>query len=239
MSASLENEFISDTYTSLLHLSGGGLYEEPARRDIYDGVGNKSGLTLSGTKVIANAVELPEQHVKSTEAGNDQITSLVDMFFPIGSIQMTVDNINPQDRIPSTVWEEVASGRFIVGIGGRNPSEAYGPYVAGNNIGGSDGVDSHVSLTEAQLPAHTHVPNSVNSQFGNVLSWTSSEDVQGGGSGGAINQAVPNTSTEALEPIYAFPGIQPIAQQLSTVGTNQAFGISPMSYGAYIWRRTQ
>ena len=239
MSASLENEFISATYTSLLHLSGGGLYEEPAKRDVYDGVGNKSGLTLSGTKVIANNVELPEQHVASTEAGNNTVTSLVDMFFPVGSIQMTIDNINPGTRITGTTWESVAEGRFVVGTGGQNPSDDYGPYSAENNIGGSDGIDSHVSLTEAQLPAHTHVPNSVNSQFGNVVSWTSSEDVEGGGVGGAINQSVPNTGTEALQPIYAFPAIQPIAQQLSYVGTNQAFSISPMSYGAYIWKRTQ
>ena len=45
MSASLQNEFISDTYTSLLHLSGGNLYENPPRRDgpinPYEGSGTK------------------------------------------------------------------------------------------------------------------------------------------------------------------------------------------------------
>ena len=116
MSASLQNEFISDTYTSLLHLSGGGLYTNPPRRDVYDGSGNITGFTLSGTQVIANNVALPEQHVeqKVDGEGNPQITSLIDMFFPIGSIQMTIDNVNPENRIPGTRWVPVAGGRFVV-----------------------------------------------------------------------------------------------------------------------------
>ena len=237
MSASLQNELIADLYTSLLHLSGGDLNKLPAKRDVYDGVGNITGLALSGTKVISNNVELPEQHVDSDPS---TVTSLVDMFFPVGSIQMTIDNINPGTRIPGTVWELASEGRFIVGAGGRNPSNGYAEYTAENNIGGSDGQDSHVSLNEDQMPAHTHVPNSFNSQFGNVLSWTSAEAIPGGGDGGAIDKQIPvGQTTQFLEPIYGFPSIQPIAQKLSTVGKNQAFSISPMSFGAYIWKRTQ
>ena len=237
MSASLQNELISDLYTSLLHLSGGDLYKDPPKRDVYDGLGNVTGLSLSGTKVIANNVELPEQHVDSD---SNTITSLVDMFFPVGTIRMTVDNINPGTRIPGTGWELVSEGRFIAGVGGRNPSNSYGGYTAGDNVGGSDGVDSHVSLNEDQMPAHTHVPNSFNGQFGNVLSWTSSEGTPGGGNGGAINKQIPvGQTSQFLEPIYGFPDLQPISQKLSTVGKNQAFSISPMSYGAYIWKRTQ
>ena len=240
MSASLQNELISDLYTSLLHLSGGDLYKDPQPRDVYDGAGNKTGIALSGTKVVVNNVELPEQHVDSIEATDNDVTSLVDMFFPVGSIQMTIDNVNPGTRIPGTVWELASEGRFIVGAGGRNPSNGYAEYTAENNIGGSDGQDSHVSLNEDQMPAHTHVPNSFNSQFGNVLSWTSAEAIPGGGDGGAIDKQIPvGQTTQFLEPIYGFPSIQPIAQKLSTVGKNQAFSISPMSYGAYIWKRTQ
>ena len=54
MSASLQNELIADLYTSLLHLSGGDLYKDPQPRDIYDGSGNKTGIALSGTKVVVN-----------------------------------------------------------------------------------------------------------------------------------------------------------------------------------------
>tara|TARA_R110002020_G_scaffold2196_6_gene10165 strand:+ start:729 stop:1451 length:723 start_codon:yes stop_codon:yes gene_type:complete len=240
MSASLQNELIADLYTSLLHLSGGDLNKLPAKRDVYDGIGNVTGLALSGTKVISNNVELPEQHVGSAEATEDKVTSLVDMFFPVGSIQMTIDNINPGTRIPGTVWEIASEGRFVVGVGGRNPSNGYAGYTPENNIGGSDGQDSHVSLSEDQIPAHTHVPNSFNGQFGNVLSWTSSVDVPGGGDGGAINKQIPvGQTSQFIEPIYGFPDIQPIAQKLSIVGKNQAFSTSPMSYGAYIWKRTQ
>jgi len=247
MSASLQNEFISDTYTSLLHLSGGGLYTNPPRRDVYDGSGNITGFTLSGTQVIANNVALPEQHVeqKVDGEGNPQITSLIDMFFPIGSIQMTIDNVNPENRIPGTRWVPVAGGRFVVsapsaaddgGVG--NPSYDYGAYSAGYNPGGSSGYLSEVSLIESQLPKHTHVP-AENAGFGNVVTWTSTTATGGYPFIGPIDGGqVPNpTGRGTGPPIYAFPATQPIAQTLSEVGANQAFSISPMSYGVYIWRR--
>ena len=235
MSASLQNEFISDTYTSLLHLSGGGLYANPPKRDVYDGSGNITGFTLSGTKVIANNVELPEQHVGTSDFNDNKITSLIDMFFPVRSIQMTIDNINPETRLPGTRWESVAAGRFVVGVGGQNPSNDYAPYSAGMNVGGMGpnhgGEESHVALIEEQLPRHTHTP-AQHAGFSNIVTWTSAKEFVG-----PINQSVPNTGTEALQPIYAFPALQPIAQTLSYVGTNTAFSISPISYGAYIWRR--
>jgi hypothetical protein len=236
MSASLQNEFISETYTSLLHLSGGGLNETP-KRDLYDGAGNVTGLALSGTKVIANNVELPEQHVDSLEYTNNEITSLIDMFFPVGSIQITIDNTNPGTRIPGTVWESVAEGRFLCGVGGRNPSKGYIEYAPGDNEGGMgpnhDGLDSHVALTEDQLPRHTHVPESYDSQFSNVVTWTGTNDFTG-----PIDQEVLQGAGNG-PPIYAFPATQPIAQTLSYVGTGTAFSISPISYGAYLWKRTQ
>ena len=249
MSASLQNEFISDTYTSLLHLSGGGLYTNPPRRDVYDGSGNITGFTLSGTQVIANNVALPEQHLlqQFDSDGNPQITNLIDMFFPIGSIQMTIDNVNPGDRIPGTRWVPVAGGRFVVsvpsdaGIGGvGNPSYDYGAYSIGYNPGGSSGYLSEVSLVEAQIPKHTHVP-AENAGFGNVVTWTSAPvgDDENPSRGPIDGGQVPNPGGAAGTgpPIYAFPATQPIAQTLSEVGANQAFSISPLSYGVYIWRR--
>ena len=253
MSASLRNEFISETYSSLLHLSGGNLNKTP-KRDIYDGDGNVTGIALSGTKVIANNVELPEQHVRSEEAGNNEITSLVDMFFPVGSIQITtVDGADPGERIPGTVWERVAEGRFLVGVGGQNPSTDYTEYVSGNNNGGMgpshDGQTSVVSLIKEQMPKHTHVPSGQDGGYKNILSWPSTPGSPPDGTAedefaGPINQLVPNTGDQSSEPIYAFPGIQPIAQRLSDTGGTDggaatAFSISPISYGAYIWKRTQ
>ena len=241
MSASLQNEFISDTYTSLLHLSGGGLYENPPRRDVYDGDGNITGVTLSGTKVIANNVEFPEQHVDSADAADGNITSLIDMFFPVGTIQMTFDNVSPATRLPGTTWIRVSQGRFLVGVGGPpgNPSNDYNEYAAGENVGGSSGTQSDVSLIVDQLPEHSFRPDSVNPEFSNIITWTGADGEEGGGAGGAINQPVPNTGDDSEQPIYAFPRLTPIAQKLETLGKNQAFSISPVSYGVYIWQRIQ
>ncbi len=237
MSASLQNEFISETYTSLLHLSGGGLNETP-KRDVYDGAGNVTGLALSGTKVLANNVALPEQHVGSGDAAAGNITSLIDMFFPVGSIQITTDNVNPGTRIPGTVWEggDEFEGRFLCGVGGSNPSNGYTEYTPGKNIGGMgpnhNGEESVVSLIKDQLPSHTHVP-AQEEGFSNVVTWTGADGFKG-----PIDKEV-QQGAGVGSPVYAFPGTQPNAQTLSFVGTNMAFSISPISYGAYIWKRTQ
>ena len=54
MPESLENQFISDLYTSLLHLSGADLGPTGPINNIFDGAGNSTGLALSGERVIVN-----------------------------------------------------------------------------------------------------------------------------------------------------------------------------------------
>ena len=57
MPASLENQFISDLYASLLHLSGAELGNKV--NQVYDGVGNRTGIALSGEQVIINGYVQP------------------------------------------------------------------------------------------------------------------------------------------------------------------------------------
>ena len=64
------------------------------------------------------------------------------------------------------------------------------------NIGGMgprhDGFSSVVSLVTDQLPSHTHVPAQNPDGFGNIVTWTSTEEFIG-----PIDQAVPNTGTDS------------------------------------------
>ncbi len=59
MPASLENQFISDLYTSLIHLSGAELGPVGPLNKIFDGAGNSTGLALSGERVIINNYVYP------------------------------------------------------------------------------------------------------------------------------------------------------------------------------------
>tara|TARA_R110002020_G_scaffold61238_5_gene164974 strand:- start:7836 stop:8549 length:714 start_codon:yes stop_codon:yes gene_type:complete len=237
MSKSLANEFISQGYTSLLHLSGGDLNKLPARRDVYDGAGNITGIALSGTKVIVNNVELPEQHSESAEykkKSTSGVTSLINMLFPVDSIQLTFNggkSGDPGKRLPGTTWELASQGRFIVGVGGSNPHDANESYVPGTNKGVST-----FSLTKEQMPAHTHTPAGTNDQFDNVVTWSGKTDANPSGEG-PIDKLIPVGTLE--EPVYGFPFSQPIAQKLSTEGDGDPINVTPPAYGVYVWRRIE
>jgi|TARA_R110002124_G_scaffold103480_2_gene252571 hypothetical protein len=153
MPASLENQFISDLYTSLLHLSGAELGNKV--NQVYDGVGNRTGIALSGEQVIINGYVQP---IGFTAKDEPQIW--VDTFFPVGVIHLSVVNENPGVRIAGTTWEQVAQGKFIVGVGvgtDRNDtSKEFGPEDTG--AGNEEGEYSH-GLTENELASHGHEAN--------------------------------------------------------------------------------
>jgi len=160
MPESLENQFISDLYTSLLHLSGANLGPNGPINNIFDGDGNSTGLALSGERVIVNNYIYP----KGFETREP--LQWLDCFFPIGCLQLTFDDNNPTDRIAGTSWIQVAKGRFLVGTGlhvDKNGTEReFCPggeeEEAAGLRGGSGDIQGfyEVGLTANQLPAHTH-----------------------------------------------------------------------------------
>ena len=155
MPESLTDQFISDFYTSLLHLSGAELGN--TLNKVYDGVGNSTGLALSGNRVVINNYIYPEGPLAEP-------TDWLDAFFPVGCIQLTFDNINPQTRIAGTVWEIVAEGRFLVGVGGHTDKnndfrkfcdEDAPNYPESGNLAG----EYLTELGIVNMPAHTHTTN--------------------------------------------------------------------------------
>ena len=82
MPESLANEFISDFYTSLLHLSGVKLENKLNR--VFDGAGNSTGLALSGDRVIINNYVYPVGYASPVE--------WLDAFWPVGSIKLTFND---------------------------------------------------------------------------------------------------------------------------------------------------
>jgi len=160
MPESLENQFISDLYTSLLHLSGAELGPVGPLNNIFDGAGNSTGLALSGERVLINNYIYP----RGFET-RDPLEWL-DCFFPVGCLQLTFDDNNPTDRIAGTTWIQVAKGRFLVGVGkhiDKNGTERDfcpgGEEEEGAGLRGGSGDirgEYEVTLTEDQIPAHTH-----------------------------------------------------------------------------------
>jgi hypothetical protein len=156
MPESLENQFISDLYTSLLHLSGAELGPNGPLNKVFDGAGNSTGLALSGKRVIINNYIYPEGY-------SDKQTEWLDAFFPVGCLQLTFDNNDPGTRIAGTEWRQVAQGRFLVGVGSfKDKNNFTRTFCPGSpedldikNDGNLAGEYRH-ELTVGEIPSHAH-----------------------------------------------------------------------------------
>ena len=67
--------------------------------------------------------------------------SLIDKVYPVGSIYMSVNAANPSTYLGGT-WQAL-QGRFLIGAGG-------------DYTGGSTGGASSKTLSESEIPSHTH-----------------------------------------------------------------------------------
>ena len=67
--------------------------------------------------------------------------ALVDIFYPVGSIYMSVNATNPKDLFGGT-WEQI-KGRFLLGMSSSYPA-------------GSQGGEATHTLTANEMPQHTH-----------------------------------------------------------------------------------
>ena len=160
MPESLENQFISDLYTSLLHLSGAELGPNGPLNKVFDGAGNSTGLALSGKRVIINNYIYPEGY-------NDRTSDWLNAFFPVGCLQLTFDMNNPGDRIAGTEWQQVAQGKFLVGVGSfKDKNNSTFSFCPGDpeNVGGINDEQAsgnlageyRVELLTGEIPKHSH-----------------------------------------------------------------------------------
>lgn len=109
---------------------------------------------------IGNGAEVP---INDDDAV--QMAELFDLVYPVGSIYMSVNNVNPGTLFGGT-WEAWGAGRVPVGVNtsdtdfntvektGGAKSHSYTP--AGTNSGGA--VQGH-TLTIAEMPNHSHNAN--------------------------------------------------------------------------------
>ena len=71
-------------------------------------------------------------------------TQLVDLVYPVGSIYMSLNDINPSTFLGGT-WEQIP-GRFLLAQGSATGFSA-----------GIKGGSEQASLTDVNLPKHTHI----------------------------------------------------------------------------------
>lgn len=95
-------------------------------------------------------------HTEFLEAVGDlqeQMASIYDIVYPVGSIYISVNNVNPETVFTGTTWEQIKD-KFLLAAGdvysgGATGGQASVTYTPGGTVG------SH-TLTTAEIPSHNH-----------------------------------------------------------------------------------
>ena len=132
-----------------------------------------------------------------------------DLVYPIGSIYISVNNVNPNKYFGGT-WVAFAAGRTLVGIGSY--TDGSGNANTFNTVEYSFGEYKH-KLTVTEMPSHNHVFNYYNQGTG------------GGANGLPYN--IQNT---------AFVGQDKAGMQ--NTGGNGSHNTCQPSITVYMWKRT-
>ena len=179
MPQSFTGQFISDCYTTILHLSTNSL--ESTQVTIYDGAGNASSISialsgygstvsgvLSAQSLKAGGLTYPvidgnAQEVMTTDgSGNlywtnkssvssEAVSAILELLWPVGEIYITRRSCAPDTWLGFGAWELYGKGKTLVGI---DPDDTTGVdrFDALDNTGGS----KRVALSAANLPRHRH-----------------------------------------------------------------------------------
>ena len=149
-----------------------------------------------------------------------RISSIVDVFYPVGSIYMSVNSANPSTLFGGT-WEQIED-TFLLAAGQT--------YTAGDT-----GGEAEHTLTTDEMPKHRHYPygetesGNGNWRFPNIRDRSSisgkMELTSGTGMYGfASNSTWNDTSISAVT---------------GNTGGNQAHNNMPPYLAVYMWKRTQ
>ncbi len=213
MPASLANQFIADLYTSLLHLSGLQLGTE--LNYVYDGVGNQTGIALSGARVVINNIIQPQVATA---------IQFIDYLYPIGSVILTTTNTNPGQRFTGTTWSQTASGRFLTGVGVGSDGSTTRSFNVGNNTG----------QYRSTLPPHKHGVGRFTETFNNDV-WLITGDWSDSNSYSMRYMPGDSIGTSTTIQVGTPNGIKtslPIETDTTQINN------TPPSFGVYVWERT-
>ena len=206
----LTDQFIADSYEGILHTSNQPIvnFQLPP---VYDGLGNKSalrigqdgyGVSINGS-LSANNIALPGYN------------TIVDYLFPIGSVYMSANSVNPQSRFTGTIWQRIAEGRFVVGVGGDTVKGINRTYFAGEDSAG----EYRHELVIAEMPSHTH-------------------QIRNGEGGNQTNKLVRDTNgVSAMNSSSEYGYFSDEIPVIGRTGGGVAHENSPPAFGLYIWQR--
>lgn len=163
-------------------------------------------------------------------------TSIFSIIYPVGSLYLTVNDVNPSTFFTGTNWQKVSEGRYLAGVGESTDVDGNtSTFVSGNNSG------RFKETYNLGMVDHIHgvgTMSSSNNDDGSFItqSWTSnvSYSTRGinGDGGGASATLTPQTLSNGLvtsSPLNPITGLP--------IGSTDTIDIKPPSFAAYIWQR--
>jgi hypothetical protein len=223
---SLTDQFISDLYGSLLHVDADSL-SSASVPDVYDGLGNKSALSLglegegaviTGSLTTGNIV-LPNQPT---------LINLIDYIYPVGSCLLTLTSTNPSTRFIGTVWQQVSQGLVVTGVGTGTDA---GGVSKTTTVGFNSGGKYEHSLTVDDIPDHYHfIANDVSEHNTGQNDLAASNYLTRGGRTIVSNYAY---ELEGTANVASIGKTSTIAAKVSS----SPITLTNPSYGVYVWNR--
>ena len=218
----LTDQFIADSYAGILHTSNVPVSETNLPQ-IYDGLGNKTSMKIGseGGGASFTGTLLADGFAITGYA------SLIDYIYPVNSIYLSIDNINPQLRFLNTTWQNVAEGKFLAGVGLGNDGVNNKNITSGDNSGKYE-----TTLTVDQLPSHTHTGvTGTMSNGGQVI--TDGEPTLLDSLQSIKHQDTGHTSSTDSNKILKLDG----QVFLNNTGSGSPIDNTPPSFGVYVWKR--
>ena len=92
-------------------------------------------------------LEQAEITMSDASSGNSKLNSIFLKCYPVGSIYMSGNNVNPEE-IWGGKWERYAQGQVLVGVNEEDADFA---------TAGKKGVEKTHTLTINEMPSHNHI----------------------------------------------------------------------------------
>jgi len=168
-----------------------------------DTLGGKSESELSVAKAL-NA----DNALNADTLGGKTVSSIVDMIYPIGSIYMSANSVNPSTLFGGT-WEQIED-TFLLAAGST--------YAAGTT-----GGEATHTLTVGEIPKHSHIQNQYFSSMNGVRPM-------------GIANSSDTTGTPKYQDISS-PKSSPDPLYTEITGGDKAHNNMPPYLAVYMWER--
>ena len=173
--------------------------------------------TLSSDLATLSAQEISDVNYLTSLISTTVQTAtaaFINLLYPVNSIKLTTENVNPSVYIAGTTWTQVSQGLFLAGVGTGSDKNSVG-FTVPVEATSTAGEYVH-TLLQSELPVHTH----------NIT--------QNGGSGGTGTNNSYQNGPQAVG--WRLELTQTVTS--TSYGGGQSHNNIPPLYGVYTWKRT-